>query len=253
MRKVALLIAVLVLTGCTRARTQQAEPLLGNGSFEGDTSRSAVYWTLHGGPFYTQFNEVEGPEGWTAWWREGFLCSGTSDWRTGRPEVKVISGPDMARIRSGKKAVQWFTFYRCHEGGLLQRVTVEPGHYYTFSVYGHAWFSRCSHKPHDPPYDYDCKTRIYWAQDYLSIGIDPTGGIDPASPAVEWGKEQQIYGRYDEALKTRRIQAQGDTITVFVKSEASHPLKHCDSYFDDALLRDVTYQMFLPIVMLEKR
>jgi len=136
-------------------------------------------------------------------------------------------------------------------GGLLQQVAVEEGHYYTFSIYGHAWFSRCSSRPHDPPYDTNCVTPIDWAQDYLSVGIDPTGGIDPMGPSVIWGERQEIYGVYGEALETGRVQAQGETITVFVRSEASHPLKHVDSYFDDAVLRDVTYRVFLPMVTKE--
>lgn len=249
-RKAVLVTTVLILlAGCAPwFKPQEAEPLLVNGNFEGGTTHDTIYWTLHGGPFYAQFSEIEGPEGWTIWWREGFLCAGTDDWRTGRPEVKVISGPDQARIHSGHKATQFFTYWRCHEGGLLQQVSVEPGHYYQFSIHAHAWFSRCSHRPHDPPYDTDCKTPIDWAQDWLSVGIDPTGGLDPMASAVEWGKMQEIYGVYGGALETGRVRAQGGTLTVFVKSEASHPLKHADFYIDDALLRDVTYRALLPTV-----
>lgn len=232
-----------------RAALRSMAPLLTNGDFEGSTSCDTIYWTLTGGPFYTHFSEIKGPEGWTAWWREGFLCSGTDDWRTGRPEVKVISViPDPERVHSGGRAVQWFTFWRCSEGGLLQQVAVEEGRYYQFSIYAHSWYSRCSLRPHDPPYDTGCRTRIYWAQDWLSVGIDPTGGLDPMASTVEWGARKQIYGRYGRPLETRRIQAQGGTLTVFVRREASHPLKHVDSYFDDAVLRDVTYQVFLPVV-----
>lgn len=250
MRKAILVVGVLTLvTACVPwFKSQEVAPLLTNGGMESGTSRDTIYWTLTGGPFYTHFGEIEGPEGWTAWWREGDLCTGTDDWRTGRPEVKVISGPDQARIHSGEQAVQWFTFYRCHDGGLLQQVSVIPGHYYTFSIYGHAWFSRCSSRPHDAPYDTDCATPIFWAQDYLSVGIDPTGGIDPLGPEVVWGRAQEIYGIYGEMLTIERVQAQGGTLTVFVRSEASHPLKHVDSYLDDAVLLDVTYRQFLPVV-----
>jgi len=250
MRKaIQVAIVLFLLTGCAPwFKSQEAGPLLTNGGFEGETSHSTIYWTLHGGPFYTQFSEIEGPEGWTTWWREGLDCAGTADWVMGRPEVKVIGGPDQARIHSGEKATQFFTFWRCHQGGLLQQVPVEVGHYYIFSVYGHAWFSNCSHRPHDPPYDYDCTTPIDWAQDWLRVGIDPTGGTDPVASTVEWGPEQEMYGVYDGALTTGRIQAQSNKITVIVESIASHPLKHCDSYFDDAMLRDVTYQVFLPVV-----
>lgn len=250
MRK-AISIAILLLTCASRLAAREPALLLENGDFEGGWHRATAYWTPEGGPYHTEFGEVAPPAGWTAWWREGFLCAGTDGYRLGRPEVKVISGPDAERIRSGEQAVQWFTFWRCHEGGLLQQVAVEPGRYYVFSVYAHSWFSNCSHRPHDPPYDYDCATPIGWAHDWLSVGIDPTGGIDPLGPSVVWGQAQEVYGVYGEPLETGRVQAQGETLTVFVRSEASHPLKHADFYIDDALLRDVTYQVFLPLARLE--
>lgn len=251
MRKAIVILSLVVFTSATLLlppALTAAPPLLNNGDFEGGWHRATAYWTPDGGPYHTEFGEIFSPVGWTTWWREGFLCSGTPDWRTGRPEVKVISGPDSKRIHGGTWAVQWFTYWRCHEGGLLQQVQVEPGHYYIFSAFSHAWYSRCSTKPHGLPLDTDCVTPILWAHDWLSVGIDPTGGIDPLGPAVVWGEAKEIYGIYGEALATGRIRAQGKTLTVFMKSEASHPLKHADSYFDDVLLRDVTYQAFLPFM-----
>ena len=252
MRKaIRVAIVLFLLTGCAPwpwFKSQEIEPLLENGGFEDGWHLATAFWTLWGGPYHDQYQEITPPEDWTAWWHEGPLCSGTPDWHMGRPEVRVISGPDQERIHSGEQAVQWLTYWRCHSGGLLQQVDVKPGHYYDFSVYGHAWYSRCSTRPHDPPYDTDCRTRIYWAQDWLRVGIDPTGGIDPMGPAVVWGEAQEIYGVYDEALTTGRVQAQGDRITVIVWSEASHPLKHNDVAWDDAVLLDVTFRAFLPIV-----
>lgn len=252
MKKILLAIIILILmTGSisTVGAAETVESLLANGGFEGGWYRATAYWTPAGGPYHDEFNEIAPPEGWTAWWREGFPCSSVPDWKTGRPEVRVISAvPDPARIHGGERAVQWFTFWRCHDGGLLQQVQVEPGYYYTFNAFGHAWYSKCSTRPHDSPYDTDCMTSIDWAHDWLSVGIDPTGGIDPLGQAVVWGEAREVYGVYDLPLTTGRVQAQGETLTVFVRSEASHPLKHADSYWDDAVLRDVTYQAFLPFV-----
>ena len=226
----------------------EGETLLVNSGFEGGTTRDTLYWTPDGGPYSTQFGEIDGPEGWVTWWREGFPCTGTSDWETGRPEVRVITAvPDPARIHGGEQAVQWFTFWRCSDGGLLQQVEVEPGHYYTFSAFAHAWYSRCSTRPHDPPCDTDCVTPIDWAHALLRVGIDPTGGIDPTASSVIWGQTREIYGVYGKVLTMRRVQAQEDRLTVFVGLVASHPLKHVDFFIDDAALRDVTYRAFLPI------
>lgn len=250
MKRTVLLAVLILLTGCSDRETQAPEPLLVNGGFEDGWHLEAVHWTPEGGPFYNQYQEIMPPEGWIAWWREGFPCAGIDEWLTGRPEVRVISMiPDAERIRNGGQATHLFTFWRCHTAGLLQQVPVEPGRHYAFSIYAHAWYSRCSFKPHHPPLDTDCKTPITWAQDWLNVGIDPTGGIDPLGPDVVWGPRQQIYGRYAGPLETGRVQAQGDMLTVFVRSEASHPLKHNDIFLDDAVLLDVTHRALLPFVV----
>jgi hypothetical protein len=251
------LVVALVVTGCGRPLDRLPSATLGtggvtvevNGGFEGGWGRWTSYWTPEGGPYHTEFGEIFTPEGWVTWWREGFPCSGTADWVTGRPEVKVISGPDPARIRSGKQAVQWFTFWRCHEGGLYQRIPAVPGKVYSARAFGHSWYSRCSLKPHSPPLDDDCKTPIDWAHDWLSVGIDPTGGVDPLAKSVVWGEEREIYGRYDEqGLEVRGVVAEGEWVTVFLRAMATHPLKHNDVYWDDAEVWGY-HAVYLPLIM----
>ena len=247
-------LVLIVLASCTARDERIAVPLLlVNGDFEGGWHLETAYWTPAGGPFYNQYQEITPPTGWVAWWHGELPCA--VGWLTRRPEVRVISAiPDATRIRSDNQAVQWFTFWGCHSGGLLQQVAVTPSHYYDFSIYAHSWFSNCDLKPHYRlPLDYDCNTDdpILWAQDWLSVCIDPTGGIDPLGPNVICGTRKQIYGQYAGPLVVERVQAQGPTFTIFVWSEASHPLKHADFYLDDALLRDVTYRIFLPIIRLD--
>lgn len=254
MRKAILAATVLILlAACARLQVQQPEPLLQNGGFEGGWHLETAYWTPGSEVTHDQYQEITPPTGWTAWWYEGFPRAG--GWLTRRPEVRVISTiPDAARIRSDDQAVQWFTFWGCHSGGLLQQITVTPGHYYDFSIYAHSWFSNCDIKPHyHLPLDYDCDTDdpILWAQNWLQVCIDPGGGIDPLGPNVVCGTRKQVYGQYAGPLIIEHVQAQGDKITVIVWSEASHPLKHDDVYLDDALLRDVTHRAFLPVVMLD--
>ena len=250
MRKAVLITLLILLAGCTTRQTTEPPLLLINGGFEEGWHLSTAFWTPEGGPIFDQHQEITPPEGWVAWWHEGFPSADGS--LTRRPEVRVISAiPDAERVRSGEQAVQWFTFWGSHIGGLYQQVAVEDGHSYTFSIYAHSWFANCDLKPHYRlPLDYDCDTDdpILWAQDWLKVCIDPTGGMDPLGPAVVCGKAREIYGVYGEALTTGRVQAQGLMITVFVRSEASHPLKHDDFYIDDALLQDVTHRVFLPTV-----
>ena len=242
----ALLVA-LVLTCCGR-QGAVVESCVVNGGFEGGWGRETAYWTVEGGPYDTEFGEVFTPEGWVTWWREGFECAGTADWVTGRPEVKVITRvPDGARVRSGERAVQWFTFWRCHEGGLYQRVPAVPGKVYSARAFGHSWYSRCSSRPHGPPLDTDCETEIGWAHDWLSVGIDPMGGVDPLAASVVWGEEREVYGEYDDVGLQVDVVAEGEWVTVFLRAEASHPLKHNDVYWDDVAVWE-EYVVYLPVV-----
>ncbi len=257
---IVLLLALLLLLSVEPrawspliAHTQPTVSMLTNPSFEGGWTRDTLYWTPEGGPFDDEFGEIFTPEGWVTWWREGFPCPGTDKFALGRPEVKVIDldtgFPDPVRVRTGSKAAQWFTLWRCHFGGLLQSVTAEPGQLYSVSAYVHSWYSRCSLKPHAPPYDEDCETPIGWAWDRLSVGIDPTGGIDPMALSVIWGEQREIYGRYGMPVAVWNVQAEANHITIFLRSRTSHPLKHNDVYWDDVALFEGEQEEPTPLTM----
>lgn len=220
---------------------------LTNPDFEGDMHTANVYWNPSGGPYSNHFAEINPPIGWTAWWREGFDCAfcggGPCTFQTGRPEVILTTDPN--RVHSGNKAVKAFTFYRCHEQGLYQQVSVDAARY-VFLVYAHSWYSNCSTKPFGPPLGGDCKTLLA-AKDTLKVGIDPDGGIDPHSPSVIWGVLIEQYGVYGQPLVVI-ASVQTGTITVFVSSLADTPLKHDDLYLDDTALYAVPYSMYLPLV-----
>jgi len=241
MSKLVLLLLIL-LVGCQPYAVQVA-PVAMNGGFEEGWHLATTYWTLDGGPYHWQYQEITPPEEWTAWWVEGPLCSGTPDHRQGRPEVRVISGPDPYRIHSGDQATMFFTFWRCHRGGLYQQVNVEPGKFYAAKAFGHAWFSECDLRPHSAPYEKDCATLLNWAQLQLRICLDPLGGIDPSVCSAP----QEIYGEYGPALRLEHVQAISNTMTIFLESVASHPLKHVDVYWDDVSISE-SYQVFLPAV-----
>lgn len=247
MRKILVLL-LLLLVSC-QPHVAVIAPVSTNSGFEDGWHLATTYWTPEGGPYYNQYQEINPPEAWTSWWHEGFLCSGTSDWNQGRPEVRVISTtPDPTRVHSGDQAVQFFTFWRCHRGGLYQQIAVEPGQHYTAQAFGHAWYSRCSTKPHSAPYDSDCVTPINWAQLRLRVCIDPLGGIDPDVPSVVCSTWKEVYGKYGDPLVLRHVEAVSSIMTVFVQSNASHPLKHNDVYWDDVTLSE-SYQVFLPLIV----
>jgi hypothetical protein len=212
--------------------------MLRNPDFEGGTTKENIWWNGVLGPYRTTpgFAEVNPPEGWVAWWVEGIVDA--SGRLTGRPEVKVISlstGADPERVLSGNCAVNWFTYWRTHYGGLLQVVEDAPPGEYEFGLYLHSWYSDCDGHPHrEYPLMSDCVTRAEGSRDLLRVGIDPAGGMDPRADTVVWSQPMEVYGTYGEAL-TVRAHCQG-RLTVFIWGESNYPLKHEDIYMDGAWL-----------------
>ena len=77
-----------------------------------------------------------------------------------------------------------------------------PAPTYHLEAYMHSWLTECSSKPHSPPYWPNCSTQAPWAHDYLSVGLDITGGdINPGSREIVWSDPVEIYGTYGDPVK----------------------------------------------------
>jgi hypothetical protein len=145
------------------------------------------------------------------------------------PEYKPAEFGD--RVRSGSRAAQYFSFWSTHKAGLRQTVTVPENAVVTFSVWGTSWITESDNST----------VSDGSATPNMRIGIDPTGGTNPYSPAVVWSGFQQtkdIYG-----LFSLEVQAQGAQVTVFTfaapdvnPNSPDYGFKHTDIYWDDASL-----------------
>jgi hypothetical protein len=117
----------------------------------------------------------------------------------------------------------WFDSIKPHSGSWLfqgalngsssdsacyQRVAVAAGQDYTFS----AWLTTWMHENNTFKYDvWNDRNRLI----YFRLGIDPTGGTNPASSAVEWTPRFYSHLRYANAAKTST--ARGNYLTVFIR------------------------------------
>jgi hypothetical protein len=245
---VLVVLAVLTIpSAATLAEPIEAQSAsLVNPGFEGGMGYSQVYWTRdEGGPFFPgvdpgipRRDNIRPPEGWTAWWRDKYPCDLAYTFNMAQPEMVVIGTiPDPLRIHEGDQALKAFTFRACHDMGILQTVSAVSGTAYLLEAWGHAWYSSCSTEPHLPPLLPNCTDPWGDAHDYLSVGIDPTGGIDPLGSDVVWGQEVEIYGVYSHSI-TVTAKAQASQITVFLRSRADTPLKHDDAYWDSVSLSE---------------
>lgn len=227
--------------------------LLVNGDFEAEWSgdHTAIAVLDDHSQEQREIGNIFTPPGWTVWFRHQ---PGTWD----QPEAgDAHASRDPRRVESGDKAFKLFTFYRRHDAGLLQRVSVEPGQKLQFSAWGHAWSNHLGEDqgghPSDPYWSDGVGRAIVaiHADDVpplngdpqndavgnvaFAVGIDPTGGTDPYSDRVRWSAPYHIYNGYCHEL-TVEATAEADEATVFLRSTTLWAFKHNDAYWDDAQL-----------------
>lgn len=198
--------------------------LLPNGNFEGGAWRQ----TFNG----SEYGEISVPIGWTAFWDVG----------KGRPEMKVIQAVapylNPPRVAEGKQACQLFTFYRTHDAGLYQRVSLPVGCTLRLSALAHVWYSQRD-DAHKSEYHKDAAPDVWYqftAADpgmQVMLGIDPTGGVDWQAASVRWTIENYYDEPWEIALE---VEGCGAAVTVFLRSITAWPFKHCDAYWDDVRL-----------------
>lgn len=185
-------------------------PLPRNGGFEaGATSHLCLVLPVSGPPYYREVENIFVPDEWTFWFVHQ---PGVWDQPEGRLATLYV---DPRRIHSGNQAYQYFTFCRKHDAGLYQQVQVSPGTRLRLTGWGQAY------------------NDTYNA--LLSLGIDPTGGVNPLAASVVWGEATPVYSTYVEIAPVEAI-AQAATVTVLLRSVTLWPLENNDVYWDDIVL-----------------
>ena len=200
--------------------------LLQNPSFEGEYSAYIPPGGHDDCPTGT-CGTAQMADGWTPYWRSHNPSDPAEIIRM--PEYKPAdAGQDPPRTHDGDRAQQYFTPFSTHEAGFYQQVSVVPGNFYCFGIWGHSWSSS-----DDYPFTSDSEIE-------QNIGIDPTGGTDWQSQDIVWGGPKQYYHEIGEDNAfgpfTLVVEAQSSQITVFTWSKPVWPVKHNDVYWDQAIL-----------------
>lgn len=172
--------------------------------------------------------------GWSPW-----FVRGNATWNR-EPEFKVEQtaiGGDWARVHSGANSMKWFTTWGTHTAGVYQKVAARPGTAYTFSIYAQAYSGEGD--AFDPVRRTFVSDKEKPGNYKIMVGIDPTGAVPlmgQAPPAtVVWSTP---VGTVDEWVNLAvSAVAKGGAITVYTHSSMEFPVKHNDSFWDDACLR----------------
>jgi hypothetical protein len=194
---------------------------LENGDFEGSFSTRLDPYAG------TWAGELEVADGWELWYDNNQVCPPydpgcDTDSYNRRPEYKPE--PATGRVHGGQRAQKFFTTYGTHTAGLYQSVSVPAGSWVRFSVWVWAWSSQKDVKDHSfQPGDYA-----------MTVGIGPQGGTDWRAEEIVWRSaltlhDQWVYLEMDAYTESGEI-------SVWTKGSQIWPVKHNDSYWDDARL-----------------
>ncbi|MFK7803196.1 MAG: hypothetical protein AB8G95_16300 [Anaerolineae bacterium] len=211
--------------------------LIQNPSFEGNYASYVPPETVDDCLFgVCQTAQIPEEGGWIPFWRSH--DDNDPEYIIRQPEYKpACVGTDPCifanRLRDGREALQYFTFFSTHEAGIMQTVTAEPGKSYCLSGWGHSWSAQ----------DDDAISGPEDGELFQKVGIDPTGGSDWQSEDIIWSDaDNHPWGRiqYDEyGLFTVTAKAQAAEMTIFLYSQASYAVKHNDVYWDDTHLSEI--------------
>ncbi len=164
-------------------------------------------------------------QGWTPWNVSGGQSASENVQPEYYPASDVTNGLGVPRFRNGTDAQQYHSFFATHDGGLFQSVSgVSSGSQLRFSAYVYVWSSTFD----DPNKSEDPGGVV------VQVGIDPSGGMDGGSSSIVWSAPSIQYDAYNEYSVT--ASATGTTVTVWVRSTVTTPVKNTNIYVDDASL-----------------
>jgi len=172
-------------------------------------------------PYYGQGAPTRtAPQGWNLW-----VGAGAPDALPQNERTRVRDGEVSWHIRQGGAAFTAAAFQRV-EG-------VTPGE--TLRAQAYAWLFTCDNTQtgcatSQPPYVQSDRA----AGAVVRIGIDPTGGTDPASAAIVWSADSSPYDGW--SALTVATTAGGDAVTVFLYMSQAAGLALNEVFLDQASL-----------------
>src|SRR3990172_10337388 len=219
-----ILIAMLSTVFAWRAAATSAQTsinLLQNPSFEEEYDA------------WGDYREVRRRKGGTPWWID---FDGDEGHVLPRPECKPAHHFVFAnRVKSGEFAQQCYTSFGTHAMGVYQRVKATPGQLLRFSIWVQVWSTSLS----------DPNVSELPGNVGVSVGIDPTGGVDPKSPVIRWAPDIEAYDRWH--FQYIEDVAQNSVVTVFTRSIAEFAVRTNDVYWDEAGLVDADLALSLKL------
>jgi hypothetical protein len=148
------------------------------------------------------------------------------------------------RVFHGATVQKMFTSSSSHDAGMYQVVPVPAGERVRFSMWVQAWSSDCDDpcvSPLEPCRSGSTNTHGTYR---VQLGIEPTGRVpdglgSPAPDSITWS-EPIVFEAYDRWFRLEvEAMSSGEAVAVYTRGHPEWPVKHNDSYWDDARLEVV--------------
>ena len=174
-------------------------------------------------------------------------------------EYKRLEAPDLPslyHLHSGNHAQKFFTTWGTHDAGFYQRIAVTPGSKVTYSIWaqiytGERELRSGGHFISDLEWPTESGQKRGPGAYKVYVGIDPYGDTPPGFGAPP--STNTVWSAPVTDFETRRTDGEGheidawvqisvstiaqrDYVTVYTKGQPLYPVKHNDSYWDDACL-----------------
>jgi hypothetical protein len=188
--------------------------------------------------------EVVVGTGWTAWYDGSLSRPEMKDEPFERRRDDGTQAAFSVRVFHGTTVQKMFTSSSSHDAGMYQVVPVPAGQRVRFSMWVQAWSSDCDDpcvSPLEPCRSGSTNTHGTYR---VQLGVEPTGRVPagPGSPApdsVTWS-EAIVYEAYDRWFRLEvSAMSSGTEVAVYTRGHPEWPVKHNDSYWDDARLEVV--------------
>ncbi len=195
-------------------------------------------------------------EGWQPWFDDAGVRPEFKDEpharfdATGRPlgfSIRVFHGADLQKF---------FTTSATHDAGFFQVAEAPPGATVRFSIWARTWSSDCDDpctSPRGPCREGSPNSHGTYR---VSVGLDEAGRTPsrlgaPTPDTVKWSAPV-VFEAYDGWVQLEAEGEVADTgaVAVYVRGAPLWPVKHNDSYWDDARLEVVPVPGELPFRVL---
>lgn len=174
--------------------------------------------------------DLNTPQAWGIWLADS---PRNYEWQNRPDRTFAFPHPGGPEVHGGSFSQNINGGYITFTAALFQQVTVPANSDVTASIWARLKTCNLPRGQGGVLVGDNCGSAVE-AGSYVRVGIDPTGGTNPTSPAIVWSGNITPHDRWEQAAVSAK--AQGGTVTMFAWVSQQWPSDLNNVWFDDASL-----------------